>query len=415
MRSIVVEAAALLAAMFLTGCGKSETGSTATIERDSAGIVIIENHGPYPEWRIAAGPELRIGTVEGDSAYQFHRIRFAARLSDGRVVVLDGGSTQVRWYGEDGSFRSHIGRKGGGPGEFSSFGTALLTADDTLIVYDPGNRRLSWMAPDESFARELPANAVPAGRVTILRTGDPADPALAVSVPTFEIRHPDFNYNHDTLTVIIPRPVGLDTIMRRPGTEGAVWARFSGGQPVAMQQMGIPFAHEVRAAGTGARLALIDGEAHQLEIRDWNGSLRALSRRADSPVVPISDDDREGYVDAMVQSAVERGSTELGAAERNARDVIATVPEGHTFPWLDDVLQETSGAIWIRDFVPTWLDPTDRTWTEYDPDGVVRRRVTLPAGLTVMHVASDRVTGVERDSLDVEYVVVYRIEAAPRD
>jgi hypothetical protein len=110
----------LIALALLAACQGDDSLRRGATERDSAGIVIVENTGPYEEWRVAPSRELRLGVVERDSAFQFHRIAFAGRLTDGRIVVASGGTSDVRWYGATGEYRSRVGGSGQGPGEFGA-------------------------------------------------------------------------------------------------------------------------------------------------------------------------------------------------------------------------------------------------------------------------------------------------------
>ena len=46
----------------------------------------------------------------------------------------------------------------------------------------------------------------------------------------------------------------------------------------------------------------------------------------------------------------------------------------------------------------------------FTPDGRVERRVVTPTNLDATHATREYVTGVERDSLGVEFVVSYQLE-----
>ena len=81
--------------------------ASAQTARDSAGIRIVEN--AQPAWSasdaltLSAAPSLVIGNRVGE-AYEFSRVAGTARLSDGRIVIADGGSLQLRFYDASGSF-----------------------------------------------------------------------------------------------------------------------------------------------------------------------------------------------------------------------------------------------------------------------------------------------------------------------
>jgi hypothetical protein len=55
-------------------------------------------------WVVEEEPSLEIGTQDGAAEYIFFRVAGALRLDDGRVVIADGFSNQVRFYSEAGEF-----------------------------------------------------------------------------------------------------------------------------------------------------------------------------------------------------------------------------------------------------------------------------------------------------------------------
>jgi hypothetical protein len=104
--------------------GAAESG---VVRRDSAGIEIVEVWPAaieaLPVWRLAAGPALTIGRVEGEEPYLLSRVLEGVLLEDGGVVIADGygegaASGKIRWFDADGVFVRRGGRVGEGPGEF---------------------------------------------------------------------------------------------------------------------------------------------------------------------------------------------------------------------------------------------------------------------------------------------------------
>jgi hypothetical protein len=175
-------------------------------------------------------------------------------------------------------------------------------------------------------------------------------------------------------------------------------------------EMGLPFAHAVLAAATADQYALADGEAHEIRFYDWMGLNRRIARRPEVAGIPLTDVDKDRYIADRLAAARLRGAADLAEVEQGARAAIAAIPEAHTLPSFDQLLSDAEGRIWLRDFMRGPAGDVGSAWTVYGRDGVVERRVTTPAGLRVTHVGQEWITGVERDSLDVEYVVVYRLE-----
>jgi hypothetical protein len=107
-------------------------------------------------WRVSTQPILRIGEADGDSAYMFHNAVSSLRLADGRIVVLNSGSNQLRIYDAKGKLVFSKGRRGNGPGEFVRAIRLYSVARDTLVVYDRGNSRFTVHTLAGDFVRSYP-------------------------------------------------------------------------------------------------------------------------------------------------------------------------------------------------------------------------------------------------------------------
>ena len=129
------EARRILALLILAAC--AEVPVPPVVVRDSLGITIIENNeGAWAEgtgWRIDSLPSL---TMLGAGETR-PRVAGAARLSDGRIVVVDSVSRELRFHdGTSGVLLGRAGSPGRGPGQFSAPGDLHVGAGDTLYVWD---------------------------------------------------------------------------------------------------------------------------------------------------------------------------------------------------------------------------------------------------------------------------------------
>ena len=121
---------------------QSPTG-LASHSRDSAGIRITENASP-PEgsrlpWLIGPEPLVSIGELDGEEPYMLHWAGSVARLSDGRIMVGNYGSSEVRMFDASGSHLVSWGGEGEGPGEFMSLTRAAPWPGDSIVAwYSPG-------------------------------------------------------------------------------------------------------------------------------------------------------------------------------------------------------------------------------------------------------------------------------------
>ena len=114
-------------------------------ERDSAGIRIVENPSP-PEgsrlaWRIGPEPSVTIGGLQGEGPYMLYRAFGASKLPDGRIVVADNDSGELRVFDARGNHLATWAGKGEGPGEIPPSGH-LVTAEpwqgDSIMAWYTG-------------------------------------------------------------------------------------------------------------------------------------------------------------------------------------------------------------------------------------------------------------------------------------
>ena len=105
--------------------------------RDSADILIAENTGfPSPEdsWVVEADPFLSIGGVSAAPPAQFTVVMQAARFGDGRLVVLENETSELRFFDAEGRHLRTAGGRGEGPGEFEYASTFARLTGDTVLV-----------------------------------------------------------------------------------------------------------------------------------------------------------------------------------------------------------------------------------------------------------------------------------------
>ena len=378
-------------------------------ERDPgavAGPPTTESSPPYQQWALEPTPVAHIGAVDGPPQLQLSRVVYAARLSDGRFVVVDGASPELRWFAPDGTYQSRAGGRGEGPGEFLSVGSATVTPDDAIVLYDTRNQRLTWFGADGSLARTLRVDLL--GTVGLLPLAD-SRLIIADERPVFNFGGAEFNQTRDSL--LIMRAPGasqpLDTLMRRVGREAATWVAYKDGKPIATRQFGLPFGHVTLVGAASGEVVLVDSIQAELTFFDEGGEIARLARRSDVNPVSVSPSLREEYVANAIRTARADGRPEL-PAKTAAKDLLAMVPDGQRVSPYDRLLVDAvAGRIWLREYLFDWDAAGPQQWTILDWTGQVLAQITTPPGLDVMHVGPTHLVGVERDELGVEYVVAY--------
>ena len=344
---------------------------------------------------MAAEPRVDIGVLEGAEPYQLSQVSGAVRLSDGRIVVANGGSDELRYFDSAGAFLTSAGRKGSGPGEFEMLGSLFALPGDTVAAYDVRLRRISLFAPDGAFARSLTIT-FPAGAPSPIgqfRDGSWLCNRGFVFFPSGT----ETQLIRDTVPLLVFEPTGAlrDSIGRFPGPE-----LYIVGQGRSRRGGSLPFGTNTAAAAAGDRFYAGHTARYEITRYTQSGTPEEIVRLAWTPI-PITGDDLARYK-AERLAHVSAGSRE--SFERAYRDM----PFPSTFPAFVSLEVDASGNLWV--LAASRPGDDRRRWTVFSPDGVALGVVETPPGLSVREVGRDYVLGTWRDDLDVEHVRLHALQ-----
>jgi hypothetical protein len=405
--SPAVRGCAVLTTMVLAACGGDARAAGPAV-RDSAGIRIVQNERPaWKEgegWRVADEPALDIGVVEGEAAYQFSGVSGVARLSDGRFVVADDGSGEVRFFSPEGRHLVSAGRKGGGPGEFQQLQWLGVGAADSVLVWDSQAGRLSVFAPDGAFARALKPDGLRMyPQVEALMGGG----ALLVA-PGFDAAamgsRPQGEFVDTAVWMRVPLAAGAPReVSRRPS--GEMFLSKADGMFMTDQ---VVFGRSLHVAGSPDGYYAGFTDAFQVEHRGPDGALRRLIRRAHQPR-KVTEADLDAHFERAAALRMQGLPPEVAARvkemQRTQRD---RVPQRATLPAFAQLLVDGAGNLWVRD--PRPIEDEPHRWSVFDAEGGWLGTVETPAELTVRQIGTDWVLGTAKDEMDVEHVRMYRIQ-----
>ena len=381
----------LLAALAASACGDGSAAPAAAV-RDSAGITIVENApvGAEAPLRLPAEPEVDIGLLEGEEAYQLDAVRGSARLGDGRIAILNGGSSEVRFFDAEGVFLHATGGSGEGPGEFRSPWLAGRLGD-TLVVFDGANQRLTYIDPAGAVVAEHRVDvAIPFARPAGLL--DDGRLALRAGI-TFRPDAPPGLARHDVPVVLLHADgAGADSLGAFPGPEMV----YQG--PRASR---LPFARDTEVAADGDHVYVAPNEAWEVRVMRPDGSVERLIRVAGEPA-PVTPEELDRYVEEQVAAA----PAEHQAGQRRH---YAEMPSPTHHPPHGRLLVDRHGRLWARDAERSGADPA--LWSVFDAEGRRLARVETPPRLRVHEIGADYVLGVWHDELDVARVRLYRLPA----
>lgn len=393
-------------------CGGDARAAGPTV-RDSAGIRIVQNERPaWKEgkgWRVADTPVLDIGVVDGEAAYQLDGVKAVARLSDGRIVVADGGSRQLRFFSAEGRHLASAGRKGGGPGEFDAISWMGVGAGDSVLVWDAQPSRLSVFTPDGVFARAFKPDglhmfpevqAVIGGGAVLMTPGfDPNEMD----------ERPQGEYRDTAVWLRVPLAGGAGReVSRRPAQE-MVFTRDDGlflTEPVV-------FGRSLHVAGAPDGWYAGASDAYQVEHRGPDGALRSLIRRVHEPRA-VTDEDVEAYFNGRGKMDLSQMPPSMRARfleqQRTERE---RIPHRATLPAFERLLVDGAGNLWVRD--PQPREEEAQRWSVFDAEGRWLGTVETPAELEVEQIGADWILGTAKDELDVQHVRMYRIQKPTGD
>ena len=403
MRILVGPAVVLLAT---AACSDQRaTVELASEARDSAGIRIVENVRP-PDgtrlgWQVDSVPLLLIGALEGEDPYLLHQVRDATRLSDGRIVVANRGSQELRVFAGSGVHLGTWGGSGEGPGEFNSLVAVAGWQGDSVIAWYSQRERLSVFDRDGNFGRTMipgdpgdgrdtPEEVSADGTILVSRSG-PGGGTLADG-----LRRGERLYEVANAEGVLTAPLEAS-----PGSES--YLSMSGNM---MRMMTLPFFRSARTTVWAGRFVVAPNDGYEIRAFGRNGALDLVVRREHALVAPTP-----AHLDAYIERQVTaRPPGEQAERRRSLREQLADVPMPETFPAFDQILADALGNLWIQEYDLPGQERPDPLWTVFDEEGRVLGFVETPSGLRIYEIGQDYILGRATDDLGVEYVQMWSLE-----
>ena len=377
-----------------SGCAGGEGGGAAFTERDSAGVTIVENvRGSWSEsesWRLSAEPTVDIGVLEGDEEYQLFQVGGALLLDDGRIVVANGGTGELRYYDRDGRFLKAAGRKGEGPGEFENMGSPILVGD-SIYVWDFRLRRMSVLDLEGEFGRSFRVQAelsVPVGTFSdgsaLFTAGLSFSPSEIAAVVRDTALYAQVSREGEV----------LDSIGRFPSIEF-----YMLGTDQRAAATSLPFGRRTYAAVHGQTAYLGSSDNYEILRYTADGRLAGIVRVAHEHL-PVTQEDIE------LEKADRLGDSDANW-RRTLERMFAEMPIPSTMPAFDGLETDALGNLWVREAVRPGAP--DAVWTLFDAQGRIMGTALTPADLSVVEIGADYLLGMWRDDLDVEHVQLYEL------
>lgn len=160
MGHIRIAALVSLSLGFMYGCTyerQSNGGEHFLIDSLPSGVRHVVNDG-VGEWseesRWTLVEDLRLGTLEGEGPDQFSEVANILTDDNGSIYILDYPVQEIRVFSARGEYSHTIGRRGEGPGEFTSAAGLDWAPNGNLWVW--GSRRYSVFNAAGEFVTSYP-------------------------------------------------------------------------------------------------------------------------------------------------------------------------------------------------------------------------------------------------------------------
>lgn len=357
---------------------------------DSAGIRVVSSPAADRSLDWTFTPILTLGGEdEGPEAFFSVSERTVGVDSAGRVYVLDAEGHRLLVFADDGSHLGTFGREGEGPGEIAWAIRLDVKPDGTALIEDIGRGRVHGFDP-AGVPLETAEELVPNNRRIW------GDDGFYSSISTLE---------EDQMLYRFLRVADSDTteLARLTVPTGGVIELESCG--MALSGMAPLFAPSVVWDAWRDRAVARIAASYQVDVFD-RGRQVARYRRAVEPV----EADRELAKRELGEGM--RMMTPAGARECAWDEVIEKRGVADLVPAIRGLKVDPIGRIWISRGGPRpEPTPTDVLATDGTYLGTLPAEAPFPIGF----LPDGRMLAVEEDALEVERLVVYRIDEGDGD
>jgi hypothetical protein len=353
---------------------------------------------------VATVPQLDLGVADSTDEQVLSGVVGAVRLSDGRVVVANGGTRELRVFDPDGELSDRVGRTGEGPGEFRSIGFLGVLRGDSILVYDGRLHRTSVFDADGTF-------------ITTVRVADAMLPYMVGVLNEAVLGAWYFIGQDDDRLGIVSAPVHVGMIDIRDGRFHAVDTVASGEESRVHYRGQVtrafrPFGREADVAAGGNALYILESsDDRSIRQYDSRGELKRILR-IDVPRSAVD----AGAIEEWTKSWMTRFSPGSVEVEEWWRHGFRETSSPDQIPVFRSLEVDADGNVCAERYPITWTAASSY-WC-FSPEGIPIRSIQLPAGLlrqgphpftdAQLEIGRDYVLGVWQDSLDVQHVRMYR-------
>lgn len=364
-----------------------------------------ERGAPVLAWSLDTVAVIGGFEAQGED-YQFDQVGTAdlAGNASGDLFLIDQMGNRVLGYDAGGAFIGSWGREGEGPGELQMPIGLGVGAADTLWVVDGGNQRITLLPPDP----EAEPGSIPFPPGGTSRMGGRVAPSPAGGYGVLAM----FTFRPGGDEEWPPRPLVL---LERDGTvTDTVWQapapRFdrveieNGGRVMVMlvQQTFAPmFIWDRFSDGD---FAVVDGADYDVRIVSPKGEERLRIRREPAPRATTPEEQEAAKERAREQST----ESDFPGAEEMLEKQLDAMTFAEVIPWITGLGIDSQDRLWVG--VSTETPGETGRIDVYDRDGQLLGEIRDPGFFPALFYGPDLAAELTTDDLDVQQVVVYRID-----
>lgn len=366
------------------------------------GLTLLLAETARSQQPLNSGVRVPLPVPNRTSPYEFTRVAGVAELGDGRVVVSDRAGEDVAVLTPDLRLLTGVGRRGQGPGEFTSLGSVFPLRADTAVIEEPSYRRWRLVTPDALLGpvRSEPRHSVDIALVGVDAQGHTLEvhPSVFVSRATGArpvpirafaeslalIRRSRDGSKSDTLATLRGGYLGTADVERTVGGDRMRHFLF---HPLSAEDQAVLF--------IDGWVAIARVEPYRVEWIRPDGT-RLLGPVLSGAARPMTSADRQFAIDSR-QSRAFRGvfrpvdfDTWPRSLPAFTNDALLALPNGNVL-----VRRERARA------------DTSQVYDEFNRRGVLVRQISVPEGVRLIGSGRRGVFSVRKDADDVEAIALH--------
>ena len=379
-----------------------------------------------PSFRVSEPARLQIGSIDGGES-SFFRIADVTRLQDGRILVANAGSGELKFFDPQGGFLRSLGRQGEGPGEFRSLKKVVELESGGIAAFDIGLGRVTVFSGDAELQRTYDVSRK-FGEIGIKTDifGFLANGSL-VGLREIDGEGTEIVYGTSERRLIfkspVVQPVLIDTAGRAvpfgrpmPGDEAVsqVESSMVGGRIglSGVGQVPFPILKSAMVAVRGDLIA-VGQTSRALPIFVYDARGRPIAGFGRAPVRIEARRTHESWIDEWLADTAAPGDRREWRQLYEA--FISSTSAPATIPAFRSLFVQPGERIWAEVFQPASTEDASSRWDIFAPTGKLSDvwSAVLPPRFRPHEIGADYVLGVWEDELGIEYVRMYELIEIP--